>query len=62
MWRDYDIEMSVAAMSVRYLLKSPEDALAEVQKRVQWQFDRVLRRWDVVGDERLAEWREYERW
>lgn len=62
MWRDYDIEMSVAAMSVRYLLKSPEDALTEVQKRVQWQFDRVLRRWDVVGDERLAEWREYERW
>ncbi|MEO6003820.1 MAG: ABC transporter substrate-binding protein [Opitutus sp.] len=61
-WRDYDIEMSVAALNVRYLLKTPEQALAEVQKRVSWRFDRVMRRWDVVGDERLAEWRDHERW
>ncbi|HEX2861855.1 MAG TPA: hypothetical protein VHN79_09455, partial [Lacunisphaera sp.] len=61
-WRDYDIEMAVAAMSVRYLIKTPEEALAEAQERVQWRFDRVMRRWDVVGQERLAEWRENERW
>jgi len=61
-WRDYDIEMAVASMSVRFLLKTPEAALAEVQKRVQWRWDRVMRRWDIVKDERLAEWREHERW
>ncbi len=61
-WRDYDIEMQVAAMSVRYLLKTPEEALAEVQQRVQWRYDRVLRRWDLVQAERLAEWRDHEHW
>jgi ABC-type glycerol-3-phosphate transport system substrate-binding protein len=61
-WRDYDNEMSVAAQNVRFLVKSPQAALDEVQKRVQWRFDRVLRRWAIVGDERLAEWRENERW
>ena len=61
-WRDYEIEMSVAALNVRFLLKTPEAALAEVQNRVQWRFDRLLRRWDVVGEERRAEWREYARW
>jgi len=61
-WRDYEIELSVAAMNVRFLLKTPEQALSEAQSRVQWRFDRVMRRWDIVGDERLAEWRENERW
>jgi multiple sugar transport system substrate-binding protein len=62
MWRDYEIEMSVAAVNVRFLLKTPEQALAEVQKRVQWRFDRVLRRWDIVRDDRRAEWREHAHW
>ena len=61
-WREYDIEMTIAAMRVRYLLMSPEDALAVVQQRVQWRYDRIMRRWDIVQDERLAEWRGYERW
>jgi multiple sugar transport system substrate-binding protein len=61
-WYEYDIEMTIAAMRVRYLLMSPEDALAVVQKRVQWRYDRIVRRWDVVQNERLAEWREHERW
>lgn len=61
-WREYDMEMSIAAERVRGLLRSPEGALAEVQQRVQWRYDRVMRRWDIVRDERLAEWREHERW
>lgn len=61
-WREYDAEMSIAAERVRNLLATPEAALAEVQLRVQWRYDRVLRRWDVVQNERLAEWREHERW
>jgi hypothetical protein len=52
----------VAAMNVRFLLKTPEQALSEAQHRVQWRYDRVVRRWNIVGDERLAEWRENERW
>ena len=59
-WREYDIEMSIAAMRVRYLLMTPEQALAEVQERVQWRYDRILRRWDIVKNERLSEWRERE--
>ena len=61
-WRDYEIELSVAAMNVRFLIKSPEDALRDAQDRVQWRFDRVMRRWDIVQDERLEEWREHARW
>ncbi len=62
MWREYEIEMSIASMRVRYLLMTPEEALAEVQKRVQWRYNRILRRWDIVKDERLEEWRELADW
>ena len=61
-WREFDIEMSIAAMRARYLLMSPEDALAVVQQRMQWRHDRIMRRWDIVQTERLAEWRDNERW
>ena len=61
-WREFDIEMSIAAMRARYLLLSPEDALAVVQQRMQWRHDRIMRRWDIVQNERLAEWRDNERW
>ncbi|MFI5337996.1 MAG: ABC transporter substrate-binding protein, partial [Opitutales bacterium] len=59
-WREYEIELTIAAMRVRYLLMTPEQALAVVQERVQWRYDRILRRWDIVKDERLSEWRERE--
>ncbi|HVU36217.1 MAG TPA: ABC transporter substrate-binding protein [Opitutaceae bacterium] len=61
-WRDYDTEMSIAAQRVRSLEASPEQALAEVQKRMQWQEDRAMRRWDLIKTERMAEWRQYEHW
>ena len=61
-WREYDTEMSVAAERVRNGTATPRAALAEVQERVQWRLDRVLRRWNLVRGERLAEWREHERW
>ena len=61
-WREFDIEMTIAAMRVRYLLRSPEEALAVVQERMQWKHDRIMRRWDIVQNERVAEWRENEHW
>lgn len=61
-WREYEAEMSTAAERVRNLLMTPEAALAEVQQRVQWRYDRVRRRWERAREERLAEWREHARW
>ncbi len=62
LWREFDQEMVVATERVLALRSTPADALAEVQERVQWRLDRAMRRWDVVGGERLAEWRDYDRW
>ncbi len=61
-WREYDMELSIAADNVRSLRETPEEALAVVQKRVQWSMDRITRRWDVVGARRMQEWRDYDRW
>jgi hypothetical protein len=54
--------MSVAAERVLNLSYPPNRALAEVQERVQWKLDRVVRRWDAVGSERMAEWRADDDW
>ncbi|HVU18578.1 MAG TPA: ABC transporter substrate-binding protein [Candidatus Didemnitutus sp.] len=61
-WHEYDAEMAVAAEKVLNLRLGPAPALAEVESRVQWRWDRVMRRWDAVGAERLAEWRKHDRW
>ena len=61
-WHEYDAEMANAAERVINLRSAPAPALAEVQERVQWKLDRVLRRWDAVGAERVAEWRAYDNW
>jgi maltose-binding protein MalE len=61
-WHEYDAELAVARERVLDLRQTPADALGEVQERMQWKLDRVLRRWDAVGGERLAEWRAYDRW
>lgn len=60
-WREYDSEMAVAIEAVINLRVTPAAALEKVQARVQWRLDRVMRRWDAVRDERLEEWRDYDR-
>ncbi len=61
-WHEYNAEMAVATERVVNLSYLPAAALAEVQERVQWKLDRLERRWDAVGRERLAEWRTYDAW
>lgn len=61
-WHEYDAELAVARERVLNLRSTPAAALAEVQDRVEWKFDRVMRRWDAVGNERIAEWRAYDVW
>lgn len=55
-WAEYSAEMQVAIDRVLSLAESPESALSKVQNRMQRKFDRNLRRWDAVRDERLQEW------
>jgi len=55
-YNEYVDEMSVAADRIFNLLATPEVALGDVQARMQWKFDRVLRRWDLIKDDRLKEW------
>ncbi|WP_442887307.1 extracellular solute-binding protein [Congregicoccus parvus] len=61
-WREYNEELVVAAERVLNLRAEPAEALAEVQERVQWRLDRVMRRWDAVKERRLEEWREHAHW
>ncbi len=62
MWHEYDAELAVARERVQNLRETPAEALGEVQQRIQSRYDRVMQRWDRVGDERLAEWRSYDSW
>jgi ABC-type glycerol-3-phosphate transport system substrate-binding protein len=59
-WNEYSDEMGVAIDRVTALEMSPERALNQVQQRLQWKLDRMLRRWDTVQDERIQEWSEYD--
>jgi ABC-type glycerol-3-phosphate transport system substrate-binding protein len=61
-WREYDVELTVARERVLALHATPEVALAEVQSRMQWKLDRGMRRWDLIGTERMAEWRSDDPW
>lgn len=56
MWNEYDEELRAAYDRVFLGLATPEEALSEAQRRVQWKFDRMLRRWDLVSAKRLEEW------
>lgn len=55
-WNEYEEELRIAYDRVFNGLADPATALAEAERRAQWKFDRVLRRWDLVRDERLKEW------
>lgn len=55
-YNEYSDEMFFAADQIFNLLATPEEALHNVQKRIQWKFDRVLRRWDLVKNARIKEW------
>jgi multiple sugar transport system substrate-binding protein len=57
-WNEFDDEMRIAYDRVQLGLVSPADALEEAQRRVQWKFDRVMRRWDLIKDERMREWQQ----
>lgn len=62
MWHEYNAEMSVATDRVLNLRATPAAALGEVEDRLQWKLDRLERRWERVGPERLVEWRNYHGW
>jgi hypothetical protein len=55
-WNEYNDEVNVAVDAVNSLEVTPLEALDQVQRRVQWKFDRVLRGWDSVKEERIKEW------
>lgn len=55
-WPAYGDELRFAADRVMALDATPEEALADVQKRMQPKLDRFLRRWDLVKEARFQEW------
>ena len=44
------------------LTARPETVCRDLQARVQWKFDRVLRRWDLIREARQKEWEAHDRW
>ena len=59
-WNEYKEEMIVAYDRSFLQIAEPKVALDNVQTRMQWKFDRILRRWDKTQRERLKEWSEYD--
>lgn len=59
-WQEFNEELRVAGDQVMALSAEPEEALLRAQARVQWKLDRILRRWELVKDERLKEWADYD--
>lgn len=55
-WNEYKDEMLVAADRIYTGVATVEQALGDAQNRIQRRLDRVMRRWDRVQDDRLAEW------
>ncbi len=55
-WDEYKDEIRVASDQVYIGDTTVHEALGRVQERMQLRFDRVLRRWDLVEADRLAEW------
>ena len=61
-WHEYDAELAVARERVLDLKETPAEALAVVQQRMQRTLDRVMRRRDAMGSDRLREWTSYDKW
>ena len=61
-WFEYRDELSTVNDRVLALTATPREALADVQKRVEWKGRRVWRRWDMIGKDRLKEWQSYDAW
>ena len=61
-WNEYRDEMLVATDRILSLTADPLSVGRDIQRRVQWKFDRVQRRWDLVRDVRQREWEDYDRW
>ena len=59
-WNEYNDELQAAVDRVMALQASPQEALAEVQQRMQLKFDRVCYRWDIVKDARIKKWSQYD--
>jgi hypothetical protein len=59
-WQEYKDEMGVSASRLDAKLTTPAESLGEVQDRVQWKFNRILRRWNKVKKERIREWGSYD--
>jgi ABC-type glycerol-3-phosphate transport system substrate-binding protein len=55
-WNEYDIEMQVAIDRLFALDATPREALVDAERRIQWKFDRIMRRWDLIREQRLKEW------
>lgn len=55
-WVEYQDELMSAADRTFGLVATPGEALAYVQERMQWKFDRNNKRWDLTGEARLEEW------
>ena len=55
-WTEYGDELRVAADRVLALQATPEEALGDVQQRIDHKFERLMRRWDLVKSARLREW------
>jgi hypothetical protein len=59
-WGEYNDEMLVAVDRVNALETTPDRVLDQVQKRMQWKWDRILRRWDATKEQRLKDWSNYD--
>ncbi len=55
-WREYSEEMRVAGGNALWQVAQPEAALAQVQQRVSWRWERARTRWDRVSEIRRKEW------
>ena len=55
-WRECQEELRVAAGNALWGMATPEAALAQVQERVAWRWDRMQARWERVAEARRKEW------